>query len=115
PSLQRLLQAGDELGAVEVLAAPAALDDRQACRLDALVGGEARRARGAFAPASDGDRVVQVARVDDASVALAAVGATHRLMGSSNRAVSARGGVDAPMLPHMMYRARRGSQVAPGY
>ena len=68
----------DELVAIELLARAVALDDDQPGGLDALVGREPRRAGGALAAAADGGRVVEVARVDDAGLPLAALGAAHR-------------------------------------
>ena len=78
PAGQRLAQPGDEPVAIELLARPVALDDDQPGGLDPLVGREPHRARGAFAPAPDGRRIIEVARVDDAGLPLAALGAAHR-------------------------------------
>ena len=46
--------------------------------LDPFVGREPHRARGTFASAPDRRRIVKVARVDDAGLPLAALGAAHR-------------------------------------
>ena len=78
PAGQRLAQAGDELVAVELLARPVALDDDEPGGLDPLVGREPGRAGGALAATADGRGIVEVARVDDAGLPLAALGAAHR-------------------------------------
>ena len=76
PTGERLLDACRHLGPVEVLAQAAALDDREARRLDALVGREPRAAAGALASSADGS-VIKVAGVHDPGVTFAAVGAAH--------------------------------------
>ena len=78
PAGQRLAQPADEPVAIEFLAGAVALDDDQPGGLDTLIGREAHRARGALAPAPDGRRIVEVSRVDDAGLPLAALGAAHR-------------------------------------
>ena len=78
PAGQRLAQARGEPLAIELLAGPVALDDDEPGGLDPLVGREPHRAGGALAAASDGGRVIEVARVDDAGLPLAALGAAHR-------------------------------------
>ena len=78
PPGQRLAQAGDEPVAIELLARAVALDDDEPGGLDPLIGREPHRAGGALAPAPDRRRVVEVARVDDAGLPLAALGAAHR-------------------------------------
>ena len=77
---QRLAQAGGELVAVELLAGPVALDDDQARRLDPLVGREAGAAGDALPPAPDRRGLVEVARVDDAGVALLARRTAHPVL-----------------------------------
>ena len=77
PTGQRLAQPGHEPLAIELLARAVALDDDQPGRLDALVGGEPERAGGALPAAPDRGRIIEVARVDDAGLPLAALGAAH--------------------------------------
>src|SRR5262245_18376118 len=77
PARQRLPKPVRELVAVELLARAVALDDKEARGLDALVRGEPGAAGGALAPRVDGRRVVEVTRVDDPRVALAADGTSH--------------------------------------
>ena len=73
-----LRRPGRELVAIELLAGAVALDDDQAGGLDALVGGEPHRAGRALAATPDRGGVIEVAGVDDAGLALTALGAAHR-------------------------------------
>src|SRR6185369_5596761 len=58
-----------------------ALDDEQTSSLDPLVGRESGAAGRALAAATDGRGVVEVTRIDDARVLLAADGASHTGVG----------------------------------
>ena len=62
------LDAGGDLGPVERLTGPVALDHEQWLVLEALVGGEAVSAVGAAAPAADGGAFLGFPRVDDLGV-----------------------------------------------
>ena len=73
-----LLQAGGQLVPVEVLPVAVALDDTQTGRLDALVGGEPRRADVALPAAADGGRIIEVAGIDDPRISFATAWAAHR-------------------------------------
>ena len=75
---QGLREAVGELVAVELLAGAVALDDDEAGRLDALVGGEPGAAGGALPAAADRRRLIEVARVHDPRVTGAALRAAHR-------------------------------------
>src|SRR6187200_2238566 len=78
PPGQGLAQTGDKSIAVELLADAVALDDDEPRGLDPLIGREPHRTRRALAPASDGCGIVEIPRVDDAGLPLAALGAAHR-------------------------------------
>ena len=75
---QCLAQTRDETVAIELLARAIALDDDEPGGLDPLIGREPHRARRALAPAPDGGGIVEIPRVDDAGLPLAALGAAHR-------------------------------------
>jgi hypothetical protein len=72
PLLQRAHQARGQLGAVEVLSAPVALDDGQARTLGPLVRREPMGASLALSPAANGASGLEVSRVDDPRSALVA-------------------------------------------
>src|SRR6185295_18157533 len=80
---QRLAQAGCELAAVELLAGSVALGDHESGGLDAFVGRESGGTGGTFATTADRRSIVEVARVDDASLPLAALGAAHQVSSSA--------------------------------
>src|SRR5207245_8141251 len=77
--LGRLLQAGEELLGVEVLAAPVLLGDVERHRLDALIRGEALPALQAFTPAADRLPGLGGSGVDHLQVVVPAVRAPHGL------------------------------------
>src|SRR5699024_4915426 len=74
PPLTGLAHPGDHLGAAERLAHAGALEHGER---GGLRGGEAARAVGALAPATDRRAVVRRAGVDDAGVGVAAERAVH--------------------------------------
>src|SRR5205085_8381323 len=78
PLLARAAKAGQELGAVEELAALVLLHDVGRDFLEALVRGEAAGALSALAPAADGVAVRGLARVHDTVLGPSAVGTAHR-------------------------------------
>ena len=103
--LAGLLDAGEDLVAVEGLAAPVLLDDGREDLLDPLVGGEAALALEALAPSPDDLAVLAGARVDHPVLEVGAEGAAHAT-GPRRRRCSA-----APRRPPRAARARvrRGS------
>src|SRR6478735_12200990 len=78
PAGQGFAETGNEPVAIELLAHAIALDDDEPGGFDPLIGREPHRAGGALAPASDGGGIVEIPRVDDAGLPLAALGAAHR-------------------------------------
>src|ERR1035437_10047362 len=77
PPREGLAQAAGQLVPVELLATTVALDHDQAGSLGPLVGGEAHAARGTLAPAPDRGGVIEVTRVDDTRLAVAALWTAH--------------------------------------
>src|SRR5258708_787843 len=75
--LGRLLQAGEELLRIEVLAASVLLGDEERDRLDPFIRGESLPALKALTPAPNGLPDLRVARVDDLQVVMTAVRAAH--------------------------------------
>src|SRR4029077_16345565 len=73
----RLLQAGEKLLRVEVLASPVLLDDEERDGLNPLVRGEALTALQAFTPSANRLPDLRVSRVDHLQVVVTAVRATH--------------------------------------
>ena len=75
---QGLAKPDCQLVAIELLADAVALDDDEPGGFDPLVRGEPHRTGRALAAAADGGGVIEVSRVDDPGLPLAALGAAHR-------------------------------------
>src|SRR4029077_17226368 len=92
--LGRLLEPGEELLGVEVLAAPVLLGDVEGHRLDALVRGEALPALQAFTPPADRLPDLGVSGVDHLQVVVTAIRATHGTPVFLHSVAEKRGDVD---------------------